>query len=219
MGLAETVNNVFRAAKEHVFIPDTKKSVKQHLREKHLKTYFSGLDEKQNDRYMQLLEQNVDKSFDKYKRNIESTVARFGTGVGVATGLAEIMDVALGMPASYTAGATATIILGKTAVELPQLYTYLKNTKDINGLYGMAMYSLRKMAGLAIPFVGPMVEGGSLKAMFADRILHEAKLGFLKDIGKYESLYARIKNRVLSIAGIAKNPAETNAYTPAYRAA
>ncbi|MCB9359578.1 hypothetical protein H6503_06630, partial [Candidatus Woesearchaeota archaeon] len=104
----------------------------------------------------------------------------------------------------------------KTALEAPKVYHYMKNAKDLNGVYGLAVYGLRKAFGLAIPIAGPMVEGGSLKDMIATRITYEAKRGFLKEIGAYESLYDRIKSRVEEIAGkIRPAPAYQPNFQPA----
>ena len=205
MSLGEKVNNLLKKAKQHIFVPESKEKMKGYLLDNHLNSYFEGASDHQKERYMNLLEDNIDRSFEKYRKSIDSTVSRWGTKIGIGIGLSEVLDIAIEAPTLHTVVGTYGLIAAKTAFELPKVYDYLKKTKDINGVYGMAKYGLRKMMGMYIPFVGPAIEGGALKSMLKKRILYEAKKGFLKDIGEYKSLYSRIMDRVEDVAGAVRD--------------
>lgn len=203
--LLNKINNFYES---NFFKSDSKERVKDYLMNKKFKHYFDNTTDKE--RYKTLLEQNIDKTFDKYKNNLESKITKMGTSLGAGIGGVDVYTSLNKMEFNKADNAAGTLIAAKTAFELPQVYSYLKNTMDVNALQGLGKYALKKAAGILVPFVGPLVEGGALKDMFLDRVMYESKNGFLKDIGKYESLTDRVKKRVENVAGI------INSSPPAY---
>ncbi|MFT4303939.1 MAG: hypothetical protein ACMXYG_05205 [Candidatus Woesearchaeota archaeon] len=210
MDLGDKVKKIWDKARLQFFVPSTKIGIKNHLLDQ-LNSYFEGKDSESQKNYLSILESNVDESFAKYEKSFNSTISQIGTGIGGTTALWEIATHATRLNASFFPNVALTIMAGKTSLELPHIYHYMKNAKDINGIYGLALYGLKKAFGLAVPIIGPALEGSSLRDMLASRISYEAKKNFLIKIGAYENLYDRIKSHIENVAGKLKN---SNLYLP-----
>jgi len=175
----------------------TKQNITDYLmgHDRKLKKYFSGdIPDEEKEKLRGNLEKRVDNLLDKYIDELRG-FARKATTRG-AMGLAIVNDLSgyiSNVPFANVSGFAYTLFAIKTAAEIPAMYRYFKKSHD---WYGALAHYIMKPIKYLIPVIGPAWEAGSFEKMVRKRVLKEAKYGFIKENGDYQTFEDKIKEKL-----------------------
>jgi hypothetical protein len=181
MGLEEKLHKAISNSLSN--LSSMEKSIFKSL-EKELEHYLK------NERYRDLLEYEIKIASQKYEDVLKDWKKALGKPAGILALANDIYGYIRGIPFPYIIGTKFLLQGFKTLTEIPAIYHYLKESKDV---YGVLKYMIMKPISYILPVVGPALDMGVFERMVKHRIAQEAKRNFLKKIGKYESLEEKIK--------------------------
>ena len=188
------LENYIHKAADNIKLNHTtnKGKISDYLIKYDLKDYFSeNLSEDERAKLKGDLEEKVGKSLVKYGdelRGLGRKTAAKGT-----MALAAINDLSAYLtriPIPNVTGLGIALFGLKSLVEAPAMHRYLKKSND---WYGALKHYAMKPAHYLIPVIGAGLEAGSFERMVKNKAIKEAKISFLKEAQKYESLDKRLK--------------------------
>ncbi len=193
MGLIDYLNDAAENLK--VKTPAIKEDISDYLIRKDLKKYFSeNTPEGKKAKLKGDLEKRVENAIDKYQNELKGFARK--TATRGSMGLALLNDLSgylTNVPFANVSGFAYALFALKTAAELPALYRYMKKSHD---WYGATKHIALKPVNYLIPIIGPALEAGSFERMVKKRVISEAKYGFIKEHGEYDSFEDKIKERL-----------------------
>ncbi len=178
-----------------------------------LRKYFDGQPEERRVELRQSLEHYVNEGLEKYKKELQGLLRKTGTRGLMGGALAnDFMALLSGVSIAGALGIRALLFTGKLFLETPALYRYMKKSRDF---YGLAKYLLIKPVAYMVPFIGPIIETGSLERLAEGGVRRYALGGFFKRIGKYKSVDQRFGESTRESVGKRVNFGKKHSYAPA----
>jgi len=183
MALTDIVKMELGKARNFLFTPKQKEDMMQYLTGNELANHFKDAPEEQRAQLYQRLEHHLDESLRKYSGQLNSWYQSASKAGGIATTIADAYQTLISkVPltgAQYVPLHNLMVLL-KSLAEAPYMYGYFKESKD---LVGILKWLGMKPVELAIPILGPLLGTGWTEKIVRQRIMYEAKVNFLKEIG------------------------------------
>ena len=183
MALTDIVKKELGRARNFLFTPKQKEDMMKYLTDSELGNYFKDTPEEQKAQLYQRLEHHLDNSLRKYSSQLNSWYQSASKAGGIATVIADAYQTLLAkvpLTGSQYVPLHNLMVLLKSMAEVPYMYGYFKESKD---WIGILKWLGMKPIELAIPILGPLLGTGWTEKIVRQRILYEAKLNFLKEVG------------------------------------
>ena len=182
-----------------------KEDAVDYLMNHELKNYFSNVPEEERARLKSSLEEKIGTAIEKYDGELNGLIRKVGSKSSMGVAIAnDIYGYITKAPFANINGLATLLLAGKTILEIPALYHYLKKSGD---LYGGVSYMLLKPIRYLLPVVGPALESGAFERMVMRGVLKEAKYDFIKEFGEYTPAEERMRETLkMPIADATSKP-------------
>lgn len=216
--IVDKVKTVARGVRDYFTVPDTlddmrRYAIDQYLDNETKRQLFEGKSDEEVQQIYKTLDEKLKGRIDYHQKHLDRLSFKVGKLGGLATLLADAYNFYKGIPFDDFFLYKVALIGGKAIAELPAMYSYLKDTRDVYG--AVEWLGTKALSGL-IPVLGPAMDQNVVQRIIKRRVISEGVDDFLKQYGLYkekEPLYQTVYNRVKEIAGPI---APQESYKPAY---
>lgn len=202
-GVVNAVKSTVRGVHDYFVVPgkanDMAKYAMNHYIDHDIKhQLFDGKSEEEKAHIYRTLEDTIQERLDYHQKHLDKLSLKAGKLTGLAALLNSAYHTFRGTPFDNFAYVQYFLIGSKALLELPAMYSYFKDTKDVYGT--LEWLAAKPIAGL-IPIIGPAFDLNVAQRVMKKRIIKEGVEYFLKQTGTYkerghlmDKIYDRVKN-------------------------
>lgn len=165
------------------------------------KKLFEGKNEDEVQDVYKTLEEKISSRISYHQKFLGRLTNKAAKGAGLAAIINDSYHFLKGTPFGDFGLYQAFLVGGKAILELPTLYNYMKDTKDI---YGAIEWAASKALAWFLPVIGPSLDYNVMTRIIRKRAIKEAVDELLTEKGLYKMkvpLYRRVLDRVRRVAG------------------
>jgi hypothetical protein len=204
--IVDKTKSIIKSVSDYFIVPESKNAMreyalKHYLTDSQKKTLFENKSELEKKQIYETLDSKINERSNYHKKHLDTAYHKIGKFAGLGALITDINSIYRGTPLDNFILYRTALVGSKALLELPAMYSYLKDSKDF---YGAIEWLGTKAISACVPFLGPIADHNVVKRIIKKKIVNEGVESFLKQYGLYEKkepLYKRIYNRVKKIAG------------------
>lgn len=204
--IVKKVNSIVKGVKDYFVVAGRVEGMRDYALSHYLnnetkRKLFEGKSEEEMQKIYYGLESKIRDRLSYHQRHLDKLSLKTGKFAGLATLINDVYHFYAGTPFSDFGLVKYALVGAKAILELPVMYSYMKDTGD---MYGAVEWLGTKTLSAVIPILGPALDLNVAQRVIKKRVIREGVTDFLKEHGLYrekEPLYKRIYNRVKEVAG------------------
>ena len=210
MGLEGTVSSLFNKVRTTLFTPKSREAMLRSISNDI--GHYARSDPARRQELERTLSANLESEITRSSKYIGSWTQNAASIGGAATTLSDAYQ-AFGATIPLAASAYLPLhnlmVIGKTAAEIPSMYSYFKDTKDYGALL---KWAAMKPVEFAIPILGSLLGMNWTKKIMRQGMMYRAKKKTLKDLGLGKADYdiGRLDSHAQGKTGYQINPGYLN---------